>query len=420
MRGFFRKPNPWRLAALLLILAVCLAVLVQKRRTESALVAGSPPLVAAVWGLGVFLPPGDGDPATAPRTLSAELEPGRRLSAELVFGDPQRPWPTRLSVARSPGPAGSGGPRVLEIRFTKGAPEFIAPSEHPPLTAGEEKELAADLERLTERLNQTWPRAGSVKWRKVEPGLEEAVVHSRYGVRLGPREMYLARLDPEQYSFQPWHEREFQILTEAEAMDITAWSRRLPWAALLINGGQYERDRGYIGRLVRDGRPLSSRSKKQWKGYLVSDPGPEAPAGAPRATILDLELPSGGLRPDQYQNIMQSLMLLDRQGRVRVNNSYYLASRAAIARDRAGRILFIAVPGAIGLHDLAMLLKDPALELVDVLCLDGGFEAQMFLRRGPEGPPLTVKAEYLVFPGETLYVPTMHRTLPSVITARRR
>lgn len=73
-------------------------------------------------------------------------------------------------------------------------------------------------------------------------------------------------------------------------------------------------------------------------------------------------------------------------------------------------------PGAISLYDLALALKDPALGLVRVLCLDGGFEAQIWWKN-PDEPPQSVTAEYLVFPTETVYAPGMFRSLPSVIAA---
>lgn len=148
----------------------------------------------------------------------------------------------------------------------------------------------------------------------------------------------------------------------------------------------------------------------------MSDPGPEALPNAPRAAVLDLELKEPPLQPEQYRNVMQSLMLLDSRGRVRVKDSYYLASRAAIGQDRAGRIWAIMSPGAISLRDLALALKDPFLDLVRVLCLDGGFEAQIRWPN-PAGSPVNVTAEYLVFPNETVYAPQMFRSLPSVIAA---
>ena len=73
-------------------------------------------------------------------------------------------------------------------------------------------------------------------------------------------------------------------------------------------------------------------------------------------------------------------------------------------------------PGAISLHDLATVLKSPELGLTRALCLDGGFEAQLFVRRHD----FISLGEYLGFPNETVYIPGLYHTLPSVITVERR
>jgi uncharacterized protein YigE (DUF2233 family) len=240
-----------------------------------------------------------------------------------------------------------------------------------------------------------------------------AVLKLRYGLRMGSRELYIMRLDPAKFSFKPWHEKEFGIQEELDGLDIAAWADTLPQARLLINGGQYYQDRSYIGLLSRDGAWLSSKKHRTWKGFLLSDPNDSAPAGSPAATVLDQARNQASIAPEFYQNVMQTLMLLDDSGKIRVNNSFHLASRAAIAQGEDGFIYFIMTSGAISLHDLAVVLKDPALKLRRVLCLDGGFEAQIFWRR-PDGSQTMVKAEYLVFPTETFHW-NMYRSLPSVI-----
>ena len=420
VKKFLGKPNPWRLGLLLLIMAVCAVHLVNKRRTESALVADSSELARAVWELAALLPEGEADPATTPRRLQAVLPDGRSLAVDMDFSDPLSAWPARLTLTWRPDEPRHADHRRLEIR-----PPFDAPAVFSPDNGGGQaappadlKAAAADINALKERLEGSWPRLEAFTWRNVAPGCDTAEVPLRYGVRMGSRSMRVVRLDPALYDFKPYHERDFNIAGERDGLNIAGWQSRLTPAVALINGGQYFENRDYIGVLRRDGRYLSAKAHKSWSGYLVSGPRPEAPAGAPLAAVLDMEL-GKDLKPGHFDNVMQSLMLFDAAGQIRVNRSFYLASRAGIGQDGQGRIWLIMTPGAISLHDWAVVLRDPAFGLVRALCLDGGFEAQL-AQKTPEGQSETFTAEYLVFPTETVYAKGIFRSLPSVIAAEPR
>ncbi len=412
MKKFFGKPSPWRLGVLLLILAVCLVRLADKRRTEAALVADASELAQAVWELSALLPEGETDPAVTPRRFQAVLPDGRSLAVDMDFNDPFSAWPARLSLVYQ---ADEPADRLrLEVR-----PPFDRPTvSGGPGPAMPPRDIAADLRALKQRLDILWPRLEPFDWRRTAPGCDTAEIPLRYGVRMGPRVMRVVRLDPKLYDFKPYHERDFNITDEREALNIEGWQRLLSSAVALINGGQYFTNRDYIGILRRDGQYLSGKARQSWSGYLVSGPRPGAPAGAPRAAVLDMEREKT-LNPEHFDQIMQSLMLLDDSGKIRVNNSYYLASRAGVGQDAQGRIWLIMVPGAISLHDWATVLMDPALGLTRVLCLDGGFEAQLAFKN-PDGRDEVFTAEYLVFPTETVYAKGIFRSLPSVIAAEPR
>ena len=280
--------------------------------------------------------------------------------------------------------------------------------------------MIADLNALRDVLAKEWPLLSKFRWQIRESGLETATAYMRYGPRLGGRELHLIRFDPAKFTFKPWHERELGLADKNEEINIDGWAKKLPSALALINGGQYHVDRSYIGWLKRDGKFISGAAKSGWSGYLVSGPsGRNSNPATPYSTIIDMEEKGRKLKPADYENIMQSLMLRDAYGKIRVNNSFHLASRAAIGEDEEGRILFIMNPGAISLHDLAVVLGDPALNLKRALCLDGGFEAQM-LWRDKDGEIFKSQAQYLVFPNETIYSPSLFRSLPSVIEAVQR
>jgi len=244
-----------------------------------------------------------------------------------------------------------------------------------------------------------------ITWRTAAPGFDWARTEIIYGARFGPNDLYLARFDPARYVFKPYHESEF-----AAPVDLSGWGERFPSLPALINAGQFYPDRRYMGRLRRDGLEISPADHGRWRGFLVSVPRTKPPRG-PASAIIDQENPKPGLDPEHYLNVMQSFMLLDRGGRIRVRDTANLAARAAVAEDQEGRLLLIMTPAAMSLHDLALALKD--LKLVQALGLDGGFECQFLWRR--DGETFQATGQYSVSPGRAFHLPGYHPALPAVL-----
>ena len=348
-------------------------------------------LKAGIWRLAGFLP----DQGGLTRSLSVPGPDGAPwATVSLTFGEALDPWPESLTIAAPPITVTDrrpfGGPN---LRLTGQA------SENAPET----------LTRLTETLAnrlQDRPRLESFTWRTGAPGFDWARTGIIYGARFGPGDLYLARFDPALHLFKPYHESEF-----TEPANLSGWDERFPSALALINGGQFYPDRRYMGRLRRDGREISPDDHARWRGFLVS--GPRSKAQRPEAAIIDLDNQEPGLTPDNYLNVMQSFMLLDRSGRIRVRDTANLAARAAVAEDREGRLILLMTPAAISLYDLALVLKSPSLGLVKALNLDGGFESQFLWRR--DGETFQVTGQYSLSPGRAVHLPGYHPALPAVL-----
>ncbi len=376
--------------------------------------SGNDRLREAVWRLAAFVPAGGG--GEEERSLTVEGVRGLPpVTIGLTFGEPLDPWPASLSLSFQ---AEATDPPVyftLSDRRPFGGPNIslTGPEALDSASPGEVRDpstlLLDILTRLNQRLTAGRPRLGPVTWRESAPGCDLARPQLLYGARLGPADLFLVRFDPARFSFRPYQESEYP---GAEPADIRGWAERLGRATALINGGQYYPDRSYMGLLGRSGENLSAKFHPQWKGFLVAEPGPDAPADAPAATILDLSNP-GPLRPEQYRCAMQSFMLLDRRGTIRVRDSHNLAGRSAIGQDREGRIVLIMTPAAISLYDLALVLKAPALDLAQVMGLDGGFEAQLLLRQ--HGTPFLAGGQFSISENRALYLPGYRPPLPVVL-----
>jgi hypothetical protein len=238
-------------------------------------------------------------------------------------------------------------------------------------------ELKETLERYA-RGFRGGPRVIAGPWEGIGRGMALSESRALYGVRFGNPEVLVVKADPELWELAPYFSGEGGEDPSASARSVREWARKIPGAALVVNGGQYYADGSSMGQLSRDGREVESRRHPQWKGFLSS--GPVEGAKSRPFAVADEELPRTGEVPGVWRNVLQSYMTLDRLGQVRVKSSAALASRTAIGEDAQGRICVVYVPGATSLYDLALILGD--LEIFPAVSLDGGFESQMALRRG--------------------------------------
>ncbi len=168
--------------------------------------------------------------------------------------------------------------------------------------------------------------------------------------------------------FMPYH---FKNDGVSEPQPIEAWAARLS-VPVVFNAGQFDEKLDYLGWLKRDGVWLSPNRKELWKGLLVSGPTD----GAVWGRIVDLDHVEETV-VERYRHVIQSMMLLDSENRVRVRDSELTACRTVIAEDTRGRIMVIITEGATTLGDMARWLPTTSLDIVRAMNLDGGIESQL-------------------------------------------
>ncbi len=200
--------------------------------------------------------------------------------------------------------------------------------------------------------------------------------------RRGPPRLVVIRLD-EPASRVPYHFSASAPMRDHAAPTphtIDEWAQRLG-APIVFNSGQFDANFAYLGWLKSQGQWLNTQRQPTWMGFLVSAPH----AGGAWARIVDLATPPERERDprlwaDAYDNVIQSMMLIDEQAQVRVRQSDLAACRTVVAQDRDGRMLIIATEGAVTLFDLAQWLPHSGLRVVRAMNLDGGIESQLAVR----------------------------------------
>ena len=249
------------------------------------------------------------------------------------------------------------------------------------------------------------PCLAQTAWQSLAPGMEFTTLSADSSVRAGSGKVAILRIDPALCRFKVLAAEQGE-----DGHDAGVWlEESRAWA--VVNAGQYIPDGSYLGLLVVDGKPRG-RLVSQLAGMFVAEPNDPA---LPQARILDMRYTAFDPSASPYRQAAQSLMLLDRFGHIRVRRSPRLAHRTALAEDQEGRILIISTEGAHTLWELANFLAGAGLGLREVMCMDGGQEAQLAIRVGdfryeqygdPSGnpgipipwPPPSLPAALAVFP----------------------
>ncbi len=359
---------------------------------------GEQQLKCLLWNLVSFTRPLD-ETGLAART-SGPVALGPALWAEFFCynNSLDSPWPEQIRIKFSQHT--DGGVSVLEeisdqnldgLKPDQGGDVYLRFQDSPQpvnllrgLDANLYQPVNADyLSRLKEILAALESRLvvhSPLVWKDLKSGLQIAVVKAFRFIRIGQNEITILRLDPALFQIVPFSDREKNTATP---MNIEGWAQQLPEATAVLNAGQYYPDRLHMGLFQKKGNNWGTTIHPNWKALLLSG-GPADDPIYPPSFILDMEKNPDDTAPGRYDYIVQSFMLLDEDGRPRVRQTDRLASRTVIAQDHAGRLLVVAVSGACTLYELALWLKEAELDIRRAMCLDGGFESQLFVRTGSE------------------------------------
>ncbi len=208
------------------------------------------------------------------------------------------------------------------------------------------------------------------QWRKVGQGLIFTEVKvSRHGEEV--ETLAVVKVDPAVNTFRVFHH---------QRQSITAWHEEIK-APLVFNASYYSPDGKPVGLVLADGNLLGPLHNRQMRGMFVAEPKGMSP-DLPRATILDLVF--GRVDPKNLpwtQGVQSFPLLLDYKGRIRVKSTEKRAYRTVICADRNGNILIFNTGSEyFTLYDLAHFLKASAFEIDSALNLDGGSEAQLYIK----------------------------------------
>ena len=172
-------------------------------------------------------------------------------------------------------------------------------------------------------------------------------------------------IDPNRYRFTVHY---YQQDGFSDPLDIRQWQERTGHD-LVFNAGLFRENYAYLGLLYGNGHSLGSKRHAIWMGLFVAEPAEDR---SRRARVLDLTFDIFDERQPPYREIAQSLMLLDRTGKVRVRQTGKRAHQTLVAELDNGHLLVLKTTEVVSLYELGECLRDTFPSLRQVMAMDGG------------------------------------------------
>jgi Phosphodiester glycosidase len=206
------------------------------------------------------------------------------------------------------------------------------------------------------------------KWRAVADGVEYAALSA------SPRDVFhVVRVDAGKAHLRA-------VMASAHdkhPRTAAAWCDREKLVAA-INLGMFLDDGVSNVGFARAGAHVN---QKRWNGKYQSVLafGPRR-AGVAPAALVDLDAPGGRERLDDYDTVVQNLRLIRAPGAGTWGAQARRWSEAAVAIDRAGRVLFVFARAPHSMLEFNRALLALPLDVVAAMHVEGGPEASLSVR----------------------------------------
>lgn len=171
------------------------------------------------------------------------------------------------------------------------------------------------------------------------------------------------------------------LTQESASRTAREWAGDLDFVAV-INAGMFAADyRTHVG-FARAGDHINNEHINEYLSLAAF--GDKRGSGTPPFRIFDLDEPDAKIddMTKQYDSLVQNLRLIKRPGENRWKPQEKKWSEAALGEDAAGRILLIFCRSPYSMHDLNDELLALDVDLVAAQHLEGGPEAQLYVRYG--------------------------------------
>lgn len=220
------------------------------------------------------------------------------------------------------------------------------------------------------------PAAGSEQaWRTLAAGLELGEFKSSVASAAGDSIITVLRADPDQWEIrllmrsQPTVRRTYTARESCETYGLAA----------ATNAGMFQGDFTTHVGFMRSPDHVNSAGVNHYKSAAAFSPKQDS---LPPFRMFDLDEIDLDDVKRRYGGVIQNLRLIKHPGENRWPQQEKRWSEAALGEDSSGRILFIFCRSPYSMHDLNDILLALPIDLVAAQHLEGGPEAQLYVKYG--------------------------------------
>ena len=212
-------------------------------------------------------------------------------------------------------------------------------------------------------------------WRVLEAGLDLGDFRAPVASDVGNSRITVLRIDPARFRL---------VLANASAMPDRRPRTAREWATgkgllAAINASMYRADHLTSVGLMKSGDRVNNPSLTRDNAVLAFD---RVMDSVPPVQIIDRGCEDLEAIGPRYRTLVQSIRMIDCHGRNVWSQQPKKWSTAAIGLDESGRALFLFTRSPYSTHDfIDMLLRLP-IDLVRAMYVEGGPEAQLFVKAG--------------------------------------
>lgn len=214
-----------------------------------------------------------------------------------------------------------------------------------------------------------------IAWETLEPGLEFATATSPIPSGAGDSQIRLLRIDAGRFALE---------LLNSSALGgarLTArqWAQRHDLVAA-INASLYQADYRTSVSLMKSRAHVNNPRLSKHNAVLLFD---RLDDGVPPVQIVDRTCGDLDGLQQRYGSAVQSIRMVScTRANVWTQQPENKWSTAAIGMDQAGRLLFVHMRSPLSTHDLIEALLALPLGLRETMYVEGGPEAQLYVRAG--------------------------------------
>jgi hypothetical protein len=194
---------------------------------------------------------------------------------------------------------------------------------------------------------------------------------------VGDSTIRVLRIDPERFDLRLLNA---SAREDGRLRTAREWAREHELVAA-INASMFQTDyRSSVSLMINRGHVNNPRVSKD-NTVLAFD---RREADVPRAQIIDRTCQDFDALRESYRVLVQSIRMVSCRGRNVWADQPQKWSIAAIGTDVSGHVLFIHCRSPYSVHDLIEMLLDLPLSLRNTMYVEGGREAQLYVR-APDG-----------------------------------